>query len=101
MNFCCSLNQIWLASLFLEGIISQKIYKHESISYYSVRIVVLFMIPPKQYWEPCAYLHWYPCGIEDSNQMENGLKRQIFSHIYCILRQVIWRRTLSPQIECF
>lgn len=79
----------------------QKISKHKSINYYSIKSVILFMIQPKKYQESHAFLHWYPCGIEDSNQMENSLKCQIFSHISYILRQVIWKRTISLQIDLF
>lgn len=73
-----------------------KIRKHKSVSYYSIQSSILFMIScagpdgPKKHPESHAFLHQYPCGTEDSNQMENGfLKCQIFSHISYILRQVI------------
>lgn len=50
---------------------------------------------PEKHTESHAFLHQYPCGTEDSNQVENGLKCQIFSYISYILRQVIWKRTIS------
>lgn len=80
---------------FSQGHNFAKINKCKSISYYSIKSVILFMIlcagpdQPEKHTESHAFLHQYPCGTEDSNQVENGLKCQIFSYISYILRQVI------------